>query len=148
MILRLEDELFALPVAHLLEVSPAYAIHSVPYRSTALFLGLVNIRGEIILAASLSALLGLTPRRQPANGPPTARRMAVASARDGKWVFPIDEIFGIYLFDRGDVKQAPVVSSQAASSYSRGVFHWQNRTVALLDTDVIFPALTAEVARL
>jgi chemotaxis-related protein WspD len=144
MIFRLATELFALPVGVFLEVSTPFVVHSVPRRSNQLFLGMVNVRGEIMLAASLTNLLGLTV--QPSVGSHAAGRMAVAGAPEGKWVFPIDEIYGIYLFHRDDVKPAPVVITNAGHSYACGVFQWQNRSVALLDPDRIFRVLTTEIS--
>jgi chemotaxis-related protein WspD len=144
MIFRLASELFALPVGVFLEVSSPFVVHSVPGRSNQLFLGMVNVRGEIMLAASLTNLLGLTlPATATAQ---SAGRMAVAGTPEGKWVFPIDEIYGIYLFNRDDVKPAPVVITNAHHSYACGVFQWQNRSVALLDPDRIFSMLTTEIS--
>jgi len=144
MIFRLAGELFALPVGVFLEVSSPFVVHSVPGRSNQLFLGMVNVRGEIMLAASLTNLLGL--KVEPISGQQSAGRMAVAGTPEGKWVFPIDEIYGIYLFNRDDVKPAPVVISNADRSYTCGVFQWQNRSVALLDPDRIFSMLTTEIS--
>jgi chemotaxis-related protein WspD len=144
MIFRLASELFALPVGVFLEVSAPFVVHSVPRRTNELFLGMVNVRGEIMLAASLTKLLGLS--LQASGAAHAAGRMAVAGAPEGKWVFPIDEIYGIYLFNRDDVKPAPVVITNADHSYACGVFQWQNRSVALLDPDRIFQALTNEIS--
>ena len=144
MIFRLAGELFALPVGVFLEVSSPFVVHSVPGRSNQLFLGMVNVRGEIMLAASLTNLLGLTVEKAERAQP--AGRMAVAGTPEGKWVFPIDEIYGIYLFNRDDVRTAPVVITNADRSYACGVFQWQNRSVALLDPDRIFSMLTMEIS--
>jgi chemotaxis-related protein WspD len=144
MIFRLAGELFALPVGVFLEVASPFGVHSVPGRSNQLFLGMVNVRGEIMLAASLTNLLGLSVDK--GTGHHAAGRMAVAGTPAGKWVFPIDEIYGIYLFNRDDVKPAPVVISNADRSYTCGVFQWQNRSVALLDPDRIFSMLTTEIS--
>ena len=141
MIFRLASELFALPVSIFLEISAPFVVHSVPHRTNSLFLGMVNIRGEIILAASLANLLGLSTYQAPGLG-----RMAVAGAPEGKWVFPIDEIYGIYLFNREDVKSAPAVISNNDSSYANGIFQWQNRTVTLLDPSRIIDALNSEIS--
>jgi chemotaxis-related protein WspD len=146
MIFRLSSELFALPVGVFLEVSSPFVVHSVPRRSNTLFLGMVNIRGEIMLAASLTTLLGLATTRTSGSSHQGVGRMAVAGTPEGKWVFPIDEIYGIYLFNRDDVKSPSVVISHADESYTRGVFQWQNRSVALLDPDRIFSALTTEIS--
>ena len=144
MIFRLSGELFALPVGVFLEVSSPYVVHSVPGRSNALFLGMVNVRGEIMLAASLTNLLGL--KQQQSTSPPMAGRMAVAGTPEGKWVFPIDEIHGIYLFNREHVKAAPVVIANTDQTYACGVFQWQSRSVALLDPHRIFSMLTLAVS--
>lgn len=144
MIFRLATELFALPVKCFLEVSAPFVVHSVPGRSNQLFLGMVNVRGEIMLAASLTELLGLSSAAGADQQP--AGRMAVAGTPEGKWVFPIDEIFGLYLFNREHVKPAPVVITNADQSYSCGVFQWQNRCVALLDADQIFQALNRRIS--
>jgi chemotaxis-related protein WspD len=143
MIFRLANELFALPVGVFLEVSAPFVVHSVPGRSNQLFLGMVNVRGEIMLAASLTNLLGLNVANSSQQA---AGRMAVAGTPEGKWVFPTDEIYGIYLFNRDDVKPAPVVIANAARSYTCGVFQWQNRSIALLDAERIFNALTMEIS--
>lgn len=145
MLFRLADELFALPVGVLLEVSLIFVVHSIPHRSTAIFLGLVNIRGEIMLAASLRALLGLSPERQTPAASPGSQRMAVASTPEGRWVFPIDEIFGIHLFNRSDVTRAPS-EARDGHSCSSGVLQWRQRPVALLDPERIFQRLHEEIA--
>lgn len=146
MIFRLASELFALPVGGLLAVSAPFVVHSVPCRTNSLFLGIVNIRGEIMLAASLTNLLALKTVQASGSSHTGVGRMAVAGAPEGKWAFPIDEIYGIYLFNRDDVKSAPVVISNADSSYASGVFQWQNRSVTLLDPKRIFSALNTEIS--
>ena len=145
MIFRLASELFALPAGVFLEVlSSTYVVHSVPSRSNHLFLGMVNVRGEIMLVASLANLLGIPVEK--ATGSPAAGRMAVAARADGKWVLPIDEIYGFYLFNRSDMKPAPMVITNSINSYACGIFKWQNRSVALLEPDPIFNMLTTEIS--
>jgi chemotaxis-related protein WspD len=144
MIFRLAGELFALPVGVFLEVSTPFAVHSVPGRSNELFLGLVNVRGEIALAASLANLLGV--RVAKSAGPQSVGQMAVAETAVGNWVFPIDEIYGIYLLNRDDVNSAPEAINTTNNFYVNGIFQWHNRLVAMLDPDPIFSMLTTKVA--
>jgi chemotaxis-related protein WspD len=144
MIFRLATELFALPVGVFLEVSAPFVVHSVPGRSNRLFLGMVNVRGEIMLAASLSNLLDLSPPPDEEQQP--GGRMAVASSPQGKWVFPVEEIFGIYLFHRDHVNAAPAVITNSQQSYTCGIFQWQHRSVSLLDSDQIFEALNQQIS--
>jgi chemotaxis-related protein WspD len=109
-----------------------------------LFLGLVNVRGEIALAASLANLLGVNVAKGA--GSQSVGRMAVAETPEGNWVFPIDEIYGIYLLNRDDVNSAPETINATNNSYVNGVFQWHNRLVAMLDPDPIFSMLTTQVA--
>ena len=151
MLFRLGTEVLALPVGVLHEVSPPFVIHSVPQRTNRFFLGLVNIRGEIMLAASLLHLLGLGDAaagmgRSIDPGQPSACRMAVAGADDDKWVLPMDEVYGIHLFNRQEIGEAPVVISKAADSLTGGLLPWNGRSVALLDPDRLFAALRATVS--
>jgi Chemotaxis signal transduction protein len=92
-IFRLGNERLALPVNILQEVTPPYAIHSVPHRSNSVFLGLINIRGETLLCISLRDLLGLEPVAASADFSNTInpQRMIVAGKNENKWVFPVYE---------------------------------------------------------
>ena len=151
MLFRLGTEVLALPAGVLQEVSPPFVIHSVPQRTNRFFLGLVNIRGEIMLAASLQHLLGLGDAaggvgRSIDQGLPSSCRMAVAGADDDKWVLPMDEVFGIHLFNRQEIGEAPVVISKAGDSLTGGLLPWNGRSVALLDPDRLFAALRATVS--
>jgi len=151
MLFRLGTEVLALPVGALLEVSPPFVIHSVPQRTNRFFLGLVNIRGEIMLVVSLLHLLGLgdgeagadrfTPHRLPGSC-----RMAVVGADRDPWVLPMDEVFGIHLFHRQEIREAPVVISKTGNALTGGLLTWNGRSVALLDPERLFAALRATVS--
>jgi len=104
----------------------------------------VNVRGEIALAASLANLLGV--RVAESAGPQSVGRMAVAETAVGNWVFPIDEIYGIYLINRDDVNSSPEAINTTNNFYVNGIFQWHNRLVAMLDPDPIFSMLTTKVA--
>lgn len=79
LIFRLAGEWLALDVRALAEVTDPRAAHRVPHRSDGRLVGLVNIRGQIHLCASLHAILGVAPGDDPdeskdaADPPPTAR---------------------------------------------------------------------------
>ena len=52
-IIRLGEELFALPTENVVEVHPPGVIRSVPGRTGDVFRGMVSLRGEVHLCASL-----------------------------------------------------------------------------------------------
>ena len=58
-VFRLESEWLALPTQAFQEVAERRLIHSLPHRRSGMVLGLVNVRGELLICVSLSRLLGL-----------------------------------------------------------------------------------------
>jgi chemotaxis-related protein WspD len=81
LVFRLAHEWLALPTVAFQEVVERRFIHSLPHRRQGIVLGLVNVRGELIVCVSLARLLGLeTPsdavRSNPARAA-TQERSAV-----------------------------------------------------------------------
>ena len=146
-IFRLGNERLALPVNILQEVTPPYVIHTVPHRSSAVFLGLVNIRGETLLCISLKDLLGLESVTAIADSAQTIspQRMIVAGKNEHKWVFPVDEVYGTYRFHLNEFKEAPVVISKASEAYTKGVVTWQDKKLNFLDSELLFYTLNHKV---
>jgi chemotaxis-related protein WspD len=150
-IFRIGVELFAIPVRLLLEVTPTCVIHTLPHHTNELFLGLVNIRGETLLCVSLSPLLGLTEElTNPSNNnynsvTVTSKRMIVAGKDENRWVFPVDEVLGIYRFHLKELKDAPVVVTKASEAYTKGVITWQNKKVNYLDFELLFYTLNRRI---
>jgi len=145
-IFRLGNERLALPVSILQEVTPPCNLHTVPHRSDDLFLGILNIRGETLLCTSLSHLLGLEAIADPESPSLTStRRLIVAGRHQNKWVFPVDEIHGIYRFHLDEFKETPVVVSKASETYTKGVFTWQDKKVNFLDCELLFYTLNRKI---
>lgn len=132
---RLADEQFALPVRVLHEVTRFGAIHRLPHRSNDVFLGLTNIRGEILMTASLSRFLNLKAvTDSPLN------RLLVVGHDDRKWVFPVDQVHRIHRLQASQLKEVPVVVSQG-QAYTQGIIDWQTKKVNYLDADLLFYTL-------
>jgi len=145
-IFRLGSERLALPVSILQEVTPPCKMHTVPHRSDNLFLGILNIRGETLLCTSLTHLLGLEAIADTESTSLTStRRLIVAGRYQNKWVFPVDEIHGIYRFHLDEFKDAPVVVSKASETYTKGVFTWQDKKVNFLDCELLFYTLNRKI---
>ncbi len=138
---RLGDEQFALSVGVLNEVTHPGAIHRLPHRSNDLFLGLTNIRGEILMTISLSHALGL--KTVESSSP--LSRLLVAGHHDRKWVFPVDEVYRIHRVHADELKAVPVVISQASESYTQGIIDWQTKKVNYLDADLLFYTLERKI---
>ncbi|MEI6430046.1 MAG: chemotaxis protein CheW [Pseudanabaena sp. ELA607] len=146
MIVRLSGEWFALPVRLLQEVTHPCIIHTLPHRSDDLFLGLVNIRGEILLCVSLRHLLDLPPQSASAvTNTVNTKRMLVLANGEHRWVFTVDEVCGVYRFTQDLIQSPPVVVAKAMESYTKGVVYWQNHQVNYLDTDLLCYTLNQRI---
>jgi chemotaxis-related protein WspD len=141
MIFRLGNQKLAMPVRVLQEVTHPCLIQPLPHRSNNLFLGLVNIRGETLLCASLSNLLSL----ESAEASSSSKRMIVAGQGEEKWVFPVDEVYGTYRFHLSELRDAPIVITKAAESYTQGVIHWEKDKVNYLDSELLFYTLNHKI---
>lgn len=147
MIFRLEDEWLAFPVRLLQEVTQPCVLHTLPHRSNALFSGLVNIRGEILLCISLHYLLELNPAATTSSLPTAvaAKKMVVIAQQSSRWVFTVDEVGGFHRFRPDELQNAPVVVSKATEAYTQGVIRWQGRKVNYLDSESLFYTLNRRI---
>jgi chemotaxis-related protein WspD len=155
-IFRLGNEKLGLPVRILQEVTHPCTIQPLPHRSNELFLGLVNIRGEILLCASLHSLLHIQPTQENINkklnqetnstvNPINLQRMIVAGKGEDKWVFPVDELHGIFRFHPKELEDPPVVITQSKAGYTKGIVYWENKKVNYLDPDLLFYNLNHKI---
>lgn len=146
-IFRLGGEWLALPVRLLQEVTQPCIIHTLPHRSNELFLGLVNIRGEILLCVALSNLLDLEATTDSSQNLSSvaSKRMVVVASEENRWVFTVDEVCGVHRFQLSELQNTPVVISKATEAYTKGVILWQGHKVNYLDSDLLFYTLNRRI---
>jgi len=144
-IFRLGGEWLALPVHLLQEITQPCVIHTLPHRSNELFMGLVNIRGEILLCISLGLLLELYPDSSPLQNSLISKRMMVVASAENRWVFSVDEVCGVHRFPIAELQSTPVVISKASEAYTKGVIPWQGHQVCYLDADLLFYTLNRRI---
>ena len=155
-IFQLGNEKLGLPVRMLQEVTHPCIIQPLPHRSNELFLGLVNIRGETLLCASLQSLLHIQSTQENINKKPdqetnsttkpiNPQRMIVAGQGEDKWVFPVDEVHGIFRFHLNELQDAPVVITKSEAGYTKGIVYWENKKVNYLDSDLLFYTLNHKI---
>jgi len=133
LVFRLADEWLALSVHALVEVATPRPIRRVPGRS-GLLAGIVNIRGELHLCARLARLLGIEGTGDP-------DRLLVVRRGSECWVFPVDEVARVRRVPRRDIGPVPATVGRASAHLSRGVFHWDDRAVGIVDDERLFDAL-------
>lgn len=139
-IFRVGTEWFAASTLLLDEIVGMRAVHSLPHRRNPALLGLVNIRGELVVCVSISRLLiGEAP-------PPSQGRLVVMRHANGRLAFPVDEVQHTHRYRPDDLKPVPATVARSASAFTKGLLSWRNRTVGCLDERLLFEALNRSLA--
>ena len=139
-IFRLESECFALPTQAFQEVAERRPQHSLPHRTRSIALGIVNVRGELLVCASMARLLGVV-EAAPRSRRGQLDRLLVASWNNQRVAFPVDEVFGIHRFQQDELRAAPSTVARSTLTYTRGVIMWRERAVGFLHAESLFAAL-------
>jgi len=135
MVFRLGAEWFALPTLVLDEIILLRPIHTLPHRGHPGLLGLVNVRGELVICVSMAQLLvGTLPVAEHG-------RLIVARHDKRRLAFPVDEVRHVRFHDAGKLKPVPVTLARSASAYTRGLLTWERAQVGRLDEDLVFAAM-------
>jgi chemotaxis-related protein WspD len=135
---RLGQESFALKSTVLQEVTGTKPVHRLPSRPGPVFLGLVNINGELLPCVSASAALGL--EASPA-GPAARARMIVLGHSGNRFVFPADEVLAVRRIATADFQPPPATVANAPAAKSTAVVRLEGREVAVLDETRLLDAL-------
>ena len=143
-VFRLRAEWLALPTQAFQEVGERRPIHSLPHRRDGIVLGLVNVRGELLVCIALDRFLGLEAWQPFERARASYTRLLVANWQGERLVFPVDEVQGIHRFQARDLRESPAFKSN--SSFTQGVFRWEQRPVGFLDPALLFPALHRSLA--
>jgi chemotaxis signal transduction protein len=129
--MKVGDEHYALPVAHVLEVADLGEVTPVP-GAPAAFLGVRNLRGQVLPVVDLATLLGIAQSTK-------ARRLVVAED-DGRSV-------GLAIDDVTDVGVLPGARQEAEAKLVTGAVLADDTLVGVLDVDGVFAALEPRSGR-
>jgi chemotaxis-related protein WspD len=151
LLFRLAPEWFALPTQAFQEVGENRCIHSIPHRRDRCLLGLVNIRGELLICVDLAKFLGLERRTSnttsdPVDAKSLPSRLLVANWDGQRLVFPVDEVHGIVRFEPGQLKEPPATLAKSNASFTQAMLLWNENPVGLLDPELLFSALNRSLA--
>jgi chemotaxis-related protein WspD len=167
LIFRLAQEWLALPAGLCQQILAPLSFHTLPHRSNDTLLGIVNVRGQLLLKVSLLNILGLNQAslKLEKSHLPEGRllestqlestqlestqiypRMVVVAkaAETGEvdtWVFDVDELHGIHSLAFGQLEAAAAGVSCAVESCTRYVFSWHGQPVNFLNDVRLFEAL-------
>ena len=143
-VFRLADEWLAIHIGALIEVTPPRPVHRIPHRGNAVLQGLVNVRGQLRLFVSLHGLLGIDAGpawwREPAAAGARGRYVVAQIGADS-WVFPADEVAGVYRISRSQMRNVGPGRSSASHQHAQAIFTWREKTVAFLDEQRVARAL-------
>jgi chemotaxis-related protein WspD len=145
-IFRIGPEWLALPTHVFQEVAEQRPVHSIPHRRGAVLVGLVNIRGELLICVSLGRLLSLDSTAPMEPSRTIYDRLLVANWDGERLVFPVDEVHGIHRFHSGQVGPPPATLPRSGGTFTEGVFAWQRKSVGLLDADQLFSTLNRSLS--
>jgi chemotaxis-related protein WspD len=138
---RTQGEWLALPTSVFQEVTEQKPIHTLPHRRTGLVVGLANVRGELLVCLSLAYLLGLAGIPKLEELIRTYRRLLIIQWETTRWAILVDEIQGPCRFSPQNLRTSPASLQHPSPSYTQGLLSWQNRSVGLLDPELVLSAL-------
>ena len=145
MIFRIGAEWLALPTQVVSEVTNALTIHSLPHRRSGVVIGLANVRGELVVCASLAHVLAVGAAAEIK--PHTQHARLLVIRREGvRMVCPVDEVHGIHRFQSRELQEVPTTIVKAAASYSKAILSWDKHSVGLLDEERLFSMLKRSIA--
>lgn len=115
LIFRIGPEWLALPTRIFQEVAEQCVVHSLPHRNGGIVVGIVNIRGELLVCASLAALLALekTGADEPGSGRRIYGRLLVVDREGQRLAFPVDEVFGVHRYHPRELRPVPATLAEA-----------------------------------
>ena len=148
MLVRVGAEWFALPMLALDQVIERRAIHSLPHRRNAALLGLVNVRGQLLICVSLAQLLGVTEDMAAGT---SGQRMVVIRGAGGRVVLPVDEVQHNCRFHDGDLLATPATTRRQLATFTTGLIKADKiggggGLAALLDGDRLADAVEQSFA--
>ena len=138
---RLEMEWLGLPTGIFREVVDDYKLHTIPHRNP-MVAGIVSVRGELLLCASLAKILGLDEDGASIG----RRRLLIAQRGSDQIAFPVDEVYGVVGYHPRELIPPPATLAQAAATYTIGLLPWKERTVGRLDEELLFYTLSKSFA--
>lgn len=145
-IFRIGSEWLAMPTQAFQEIAERRALHSLPHRRHGVVIGIVNVRGELLICAALDRLLGLQADTRAKRSRVIFDRLLVADWAGQRFAFPVDEVHGVHRFHQFDLREPPATVARSGLNCTLGVFPWRNCTVGFLDPDALFTALNGKLS--
>lgn len=137
-VFRVGDEWLALPTRLAREVLNPLPAHRIPHRRDPRFLGIVNVRGELLPCVQLSKMLETKPASAEATG---AERLIIIEREGSAWAVPVDEIDGIRRVSEEALLASPVTVELSLSRFTRAIIDLPIGRTGLIDEDLLWRAM-------
>lgn len=139
-IFRVGGEYLALPTVAIGQITEMKPVHRIPHQRGRILKGLVNINGQLRLFVSLANLLELGDVFKGVEAH-TNNSLLMIEEEGEVWVFAVSEVCGLHHCDLARLKNVPVTVAKSAANYLKGVFSWSDRSVGLLEEELLFFSL-------
>ena len=130
---RAGAEILAVRATETARVVPVSRVHRVPHRSNAVFRGIANHEGELLLCMSVEAALGLAPRPDAGDSPAQPAALVVVEHGRERWAFGVDAVIGVTDVAEGDMRAPPMTVSAARSGCVRALARIAEGEACVLD---------------
>lgn len=145
-VFRLAQDWLALATNYFKQITYTRPIHSIPHNSRKILLGTVNLDGVLQLCVSLNQLLEIEAIATTRLTRSYQQDRMIAIVKEGDlWVFPVDEIDGIHVWNLAAIENVPVNVSKSSVNYLKGIMNNQSRSVGLLDEELLFYSLKRSI---
>ena len=145
-IFRVAGEWLGLATHVVSEVTNALPIHSLPHKRGGVVVGIVNVRGVLVVCASLAHVLGIEPLAgAQENKSARHARLLVIRRDDVRMVCPVDEVHGIQRYRSTSLLEPPSTVTRAAASYSKAILPWNKHSVGIVDEERLFLMLKRSI---
>jgi chemotaxis-related protein WspD len=141
-VFRVGREWLGLETSLFVEVTENKPKRRIPHKASGVLNGLVNIRGQVEICASMRALLSLAPRDDAETA---AGRLLVLERDRERWVVEVDEVMGMHRYSDEDATPAPATLETSAGAFTRAVLMVGDRSVSVLDGSAVWDALNGSL---
>lgn len=138
---EVEQQLLALETKTVVEVTEPRDVHRIGHRTGRVFLGMVNVHGQLELCASLKGLLQIAIAPSTTESSTARKRMVLVELAGQRWVFPVDAVHGVQRFEKSEIFPVPATAQHDAAALVCQVLKWNERRVGLLNLEKAIASL-------
>lgn len=148
LIFRIGEEWLGLPAAICREIAEPRPVHSLPHRRSEAVRGIVNVRGELLICVSLSALLGIGTATSSRGAERIAvfPRLVVTGEETKHVAFEVDEVHGLHAYRAHERGAVPATVGRSAASVVATMIPWNGRAVGCLDATRLLDLIDRSIA--